>query len=599
MAQYIEWKYIFEANADGSEDWLDKVHVQAVRDSLTPPLPSNATIKRRIAVGQTAYRVDPPTPNARLATETIRVEAGRRGIKYVSQLTADEFLQARRQLMLWIKQDQKPPERWRRLFANASRSLKEELGEPSSATSTEERSDLRRLLLRWPPEGVSLADPHDLGVFRSATAKQAYPDTSPPYVPRQIDEDLMSALKRLPLLIVVGPAKAGKSRTAFEAIARAIPTATILVPRAPAALRDILDAIEATPFGGPVVLWLDEMGNYTTELTIAEVQRWSQLTTPVVGIGTITGREQKELETTKSPWSRLLFDHVRHNGGEFWLDSELSGDEVVVAQKLYPQSPKHLGEHLAAIDILKRKLERGKEDSPEGVALVRAAIALRRSTYVNNMHMSVLVRVWWQYMRRFAPRLPLTDPVFLSALRWAQEPVASSAALLTYTSMRNVPAFELVYGRAREAAEQGFEAMYDSFHRHESEIPYSLNYLDFARVARAMGMDKDFSEATPAELRTLLDKLYEVKARTIIFDVPDAIIEHIDAQSDFVSEMEEMVAYLPHKHQQAIDTKYEGQEPPSPWGRSQMIMIVMLAKRLDQAEREDGDGKVLDWRIQL
>ncbi len=54
-----------------------------------------------------------------------------------------------------------------------------------------------------------------------------------PYVERRVDADLHVALQQGEFIVLAGPSKSGKSRTAFEALRKTLPDASLLVPVPP------------------------------------------------------------------------------------------------------------------------------------------------------------------------------------------------------------------------------------------------------------------------------------------------------------------------------------------------------------------------------
>ena len=67
-----------------------------------------------------------------------------------------------------------------------------------------------------------------VGVSRSIHLQH---DPEPPYVRREVDELLDRALQQQRFVLVVGPSKAGKSRSAIEAVRRHFPASRLVVPR--------------------------------------------------------------------------------------------------------------------------------------------------------------------------------------------------------------------------------------------------------------------------------------------------------------------------------------------------------------------------------
>lgn len=424
---YISWTVVFEVNGDGFHDWTAKASEVLGRLNLTKS--QTLTVKRRLATGEAAYRIDPP----KLAHETpqlaIQAAARRDGIKYASDITFSGYTTARREFKAWID-DPQHPERWHRLYERASRSLREEHGPPKNDRGQGNIEALRSQVFYWPPRRVQGEDPYRLGVFRSAIATKLFPDSPPPYASRTIDSRLDGALLHNPLVLVVGPAKAGKSRSAIEAVIRSMPEATLLVPRRPEDLRPLIATLESDPIRDAAVLWLDEFQAYLARgsLDRADVERWMGVTPRVVGVGTITARAQQTW-TNRSSTARQLFESVRQEGGELWLDSTLTNDELSAARSLYPHIPRSLCEHLVALDLLMLRLRNGIEECPEGVALVRAAIDCSIASTLRYVPEDWLVECWPYYLQYFGPTLKATKYLYNRALAWAGTPVSSSARL--------------------------------------------------------------------------------------------------------------------------------------------------------------------------
>lgn len=110
---------------------------------------------------------------------------------------------------------------------------------------------------------VAETDPYLLRITETAYGSRGY--RHDPYAPRDCDAALRAALDRSGFVVLIGPSKAGKSRTAFEAALATRPDAELIVPRAGGrslqqlAQGDLLDVIWA---GRRVVVWLDDLERY-------------------------------------------------------------------------------------------------------------------------------------------------------------------------------------------------------------------------------------------------------------------------------------------------------------------------------------------------
>jgi len=92
----------------------------------------------------------------------------------------------------------------------------------------------------------TVGDVPPYGIIGVSPSKYLERDPDPPYVRRDIDERLDDALVEQRFLVVVGPSKAGKSRSAFEAMRRLVPTSTLVVPFG--SLRSLAELIRDPPF---------------------------------------------------------------------------------------------------------------------------------------------------------------------------------------------------------------------------------------------------------------------------------------------------------------------------------------------------------------
>ncbi len=129
----------------------------------------------------------------------------------------------------------------------------------------------------WPLRSAATADPYRLGVFPPRGADGASGDDH--YVERgQIDEELRAAIldPGSPFVLVTGPRRVGKSRSALEAVRSALPGALIAAPEDGGALRALLD-LEPPLFSrrsrlprwtdaSHVVLWLDGLNRFLGEI---------------------------------------------------------------------------------------------------------------------------------------------------------------------------------------------------------------------------------------------------------------------------------------------------------------------------------------------
>ena len=116
---------------------------------------------------------------------------------------------------------------------------------------------LTSVLWTWPLPTAAQADPSTLGIFPPR-------DPNGPYVPRSIDSTLDRALAERVLVLVIGPGRAGKSRSAYEAVARSLPGRRLLNPIDGDALRSIVG--DAGLAHADAVWWLDDLDRHLASL---------------------------------------------------------------------------------------------------------------------------------------------------------------------------------------------------------------------------------------------------------------------------------------------------------------------------------------------
>ena len=134
----------------------------------------------------------------------------------------------------------------------------------SKASAQRERAALLEASVRaWPLPSAERADAQELGVFPLSRELQDHS-----YVRRAINPDLEAAISPSAPVLLVGPARAGKSRTALEAARAAWGRASVIAPRNAEALTSLLTLDPKLAFGRRPkrVLWLDGLSRYIRAL---------------------------------------------------------------------------------------------------------------------------------------------------------------------------------------------------------------------------------------------------------------------------------------------------------------------------------------------
>ena len=282
-----------------------------------------------------------------------------------------------------------------------------------------------------------------------------------PYAPREVDERLRERLTAaaaqagVTLVIVRGPSKAGKSRTALNALDQAMPNAWLLVPKDRAALAQL--ARSGVPRGigpGACIVWLDDIELFATSpsadglnaATIKNLNRWSR---PVVLLATAGGKggQLTGSDQYAEPTRDLLRAHP-----PFELNPWLSPkeEEMLAALGTYSRdaahriAPEGIGEFMIAAPKLRERLDEGAKN-PEGLAVTQAAVDWRRAGLIRPVPAAALRSLYVHYLRG-----PHSEARFEAGLAWATEALYSSVSLLQGTAEYEPYDYIVLYERRRK-----------------------------------------------------------------------------------------------------------------------------------------------------
>ncbi|MFI7531446.1 tetratricopeptide repeat protein [Nocardia salmonicida] len=112
---------------------------------------------------------------------------------------------------------------------------------------------------------VGELDPYQLKATPSAFGDSTNHGVDDPYVPRthaEVDQRVVSALGEDRLVVLVGPSKAGKTRTLFESVRRELPSARVVVPE-PRSLADLPGCGQYRDHPDTLVVWLEDLDEFT------------------------------------------------------------------------------------------------------------------------------------------------------------------------------------------------------------------------------------------------------------------------------------------------------------------------------------------------
>jgi tetratricopeptide (TPR) repeat protein len=284
-------------------------------------------------------------------------------------------------------------------------------------------------------------DPSQLGVTRLERHGDDAGERSPPYVRRARDAELDRMLATRRFVLLVGPSKAGKSRTAYEAMRRNFPERALLVPASKASLPALL-ALGLV--AEDAVIWLDDLENYLgsdglTEhvlhrLTGDPSRAATVLATMRAGgldrFGPRLGDDRREFKDPSSKVLERAQPVVR-------LDRKLDRAERARAREQLGNrwgavlERYGLGEYLVAGPALIERFENNLSTQPVGIAVVRAAVDWRRMGLTRPVPLEVLERLYPSYLEPEDQRPEhVNSDAFERGLQWASEPVYGTSSLV-------------------------------------------------------------------------------------------------------------------------------------------------------------------------
>jgi hypothetical protein len=188
---------------------------------------------------------------------------------------------------------------------------------------SDRESRLSAALCHWPLPTVAELDRRRLGVF------PARPGGDDPYVPRACDPDLREAVKPGRFVLVAGPPRAGKSRTAREALPG---DAFAIVPRDADGLRDLADIDPPPGARVSTVLWLDGLERFLPAVSDGVLDRLTGVPDPPAIVATMRSESFDALLGSSDPAARAVAGRAR----VFALPRELDQRGAEAAARLYP-----------------------------------------------------------------------------------------------------------------------------------------------------------------------------------------------------------------------------------------------------------------------
>ena len=288
----------------------------------------------------------------------------------------------------------------------------------------------------------SVAEVSPYGIVGVSPSRYLERDPFPPYIGRDMDHLLDQLLRQRGVALVTGASKAGKSRTAFEAVRRVFPASKFIVPTS--CTKALTSLLGDPPFGrspDPPVLWLDELDRFLGNVTGFDhaLLDWLERGDGrMVIVGTVNLIRRKDVLGTEGPIgraARLLLEHA----DQILLPTHPSRRERADAERLYPdqQFVRGIGEELVGTAALEREYDAGRTAAPIGWALLQAAVDWRRAGMLRPIPEADLRDLYPRYLDAVVP----TAAQHAEGLAWACRRLAPQIALLRMTGRPRFPSF--------------------------------------------------------------------------------------------------------------------------------------------------------------
>ena len=240
-------------------------------------------------------------------------------------------------------------------------------------------------LADWLSDGelprVEDTDPYRLGATGSDYGGSDNYGERDTYVPRRIDGELRDALQPGRLVLLVGPSKAGKTRTAFEALRSRWGHAQLVVPVV-GTLERLAGHTRLRTTASALVIWLDDLNRYLAgdeSLTPELLARLTARPGETLVLATLRSEERARLQDTTGEVSRdtrSLLDAAKPTTFELGSTAE-DPQEQAAARTAYPDEDLvevGLAERLAYAPALLQAYDDAAGADPLGHTLIRTAI---------------------------------------------------------------------------------------------------------------------------------------------------------------------------------------------------------------------------------
>ena len=277
---------------------------------------------------------------------------------------------------------------------------------------------------------VSELDPYTLGTTPSGYGNADSYGQRDEYVPRAKDAPLAAALRPGRLVVLAGPSKAGKTRTAFEVLrAHDDWSAAQLAAPAPQSLNQLVKH-PTLRSSDPLVIWLDELQRFlppTGDLSQATISHLLERPGPAVLVATIRTEQRDLLLGTDSELTREARMVLDSSTLIELASTRRYPDEQARAATIYPAAssrPEGLAEILAGAPELLRRYRDAATTYPLLHMLVQTCVDWARCGLVRPIPEPDLLVLTRAALKENRPDLVLDEHEMDEALSQAGQPVA-------------------------------------------------------------------------------------------------------------------------------------------------------------------------------
>ncbi|MGY1702815.1 trypsin-like peptidase domain-containing protein [Geodermatophilus sp. SYSU D00766] len=286
-------------------------------------------------------------------------------------------------------------------------------------------------------------NPYRLGATASDYGNQATFGQRDPYVPRtarKVDRRLKEALTPGSMVLLVGPSKSGKTRTAFEAAQRRWPDAHVLVPLV-AHLSGLAAHPRLSTTDDSIIVWLDDLQRFFTSadpLTPALLDRLRGRPGPTIVLATLRQEARDRLRDATGELSRDTRSVLEAAATIELTHTSADPVEQAAAQAAYPDADLGgvgLAEELAHAPALLRAYDDTEAADPLQHRIVRVAIDWARAGVPRPIPEPDLVELAQDALWQERPDVEVEDRQAADAVKKARTALPGTgraALLLTY-----------------------------------------------------------------------------------------------------------------------------------------------------------------------